>query len=154
MNIQYLSMLSAIMLIGSGFVLAADYDYTVTDIKVSPEPEYSVQPESELGKLKGPTKLTKGKHCKTKYKDCSQFYGAEKEECEKMKKMCEDEQFAGEACFGEDTTQFRIHGQHNPYQKFNKNDLRATVYGDSKTIGANQDDPFKDISESDEILTK
>lgn len=134
MKTKYLSMLSTIMLIGSSLVSAMDD--AIQDSKISiAEQEYGSQPKSELGNLKGPTRLPKSKQCQEKYKDCSQLYGADKEKCEQMKQLCENKKFTGEAYFGDDEEKVRIHGKQNPYRKV-KNMVDHPSYN-----------PFEDDSE-------
>ncbi len=122
MNIKYLSILSAIMLIGGGFVSAMNYARG-QEISTS---QADIQSRLELGKLKGKTQLKKG----GQFGDGSKIPSkkSEQEQAKNLSVQIKDELNRFNAQTG------RIHGTHNPY----RNNLLQ--YPQSKPKQSNKND--------------
>ena len=147
MSKKYLSILSALMLIGSSFISAMEYteSYGLDSKKMSVAQDQSFEPKSEFGAFKGKTKLPgkKSKACKEALKKCQEF-----NDCEDLKQCQKD----GWKDYGDGTVGFSqtvvgnpelnepktrtIHGKPNPYVGKARNlDIKAG-YLPNKRIGS------------------
>ena len=146
MSKKYLSILSALMLIGSSFVSAMECmeSYGPGSKQMSVAQDQSFEPKSEFGAFKGKTKLPgkKAKACEQALKKCQEFG-----DCDDLKQCKEDgwkdygdgkvgfsQTVVGKPELNEPKTR-TIHGKPNPYVGKARNlDIKAG-YLPNKRIG-------------------